>query len=820
MPNVRTLQRSFSGGEVTPQFYGRIDDVKYQTGLAMCRNFIVLPHGPVQNRAGTAFVRETKNSAAKSRLIPFTYSTTQTFAIELGAGYFRYHTQGASLLYTTPAAYNGATAYAIGDLLSSGGVNYYVIAPTTGNAPPNATYYYAEPSSPNLYEVPNPYAAADLFDIHYVQSSDVMTLVHPNYVPMELRRQGATNWTLIPISFASSLNAPTGVTAVAGVVTGAGRAGSVYKVTAVDSSGIEESLPSGYPTGTPINISAFTNASPGVGTTSTAHGLAVGNRVLIQNVLGMTQINQIWQVNTVPTSTTFTLVDAAGAALNTTTYGTYTSGGTITSVPEAAYNNLLTSGNYNTITWAAVSGALRYNVYKQSNGLFGFIGQTDQLTFKDDNITADISQTPPLQYLPFVGAGNYPGAVSYFEQRRCFAGTLNKPQNMWMTRVGTESNLSNSIPTNDSDAINFRVFAREANTIRHIIPLTSLLLLTSSAEWRVTSVNSDAITPTSISVSPQAYVGASNVQPIIVNNNVLYIAARGGHMRELAFTPGSNGSLSGYTTGDVSLRAPHLFDNYDIVDLAYSKAPYSLVWAVRNDGTLIGLTYVPEQEVGAFHHHDTDGQFESVCCVAEGREDILYVIVNRTINGAQKRYVERMSTRQFANLQSSFFVDCGFTFNGAATTITGLGALEGKKLNILVDGGVHPQRTVTGGSITLDYASTSVVQLGLPITADIQLLPLSFQTEAFGQGRTKNVNKVWLRVDQSSGIFAGPSFSSLKPVKQRTNEPYGAPPALKTQEVDIDIDPTWSDSGTVCIRQSDPLPLTIVDLVLEVSVGA
>lgn len=731
MPNIRTLQRSFGGGEVTPQFYGRIDDVKYQTGLALCRNFVVLPHGPVQNRAGTAFVRETKTSSVVSRLIPFTYSTTQTFAIEVGAGYFRFHTQGASLLYTTPAAYNGATAYAIGDMMSSGGVNYYVIAPTTGNAPPNATYYSVLPQSPNIYEIPNPYAAADLFDIHYVQSSDVMTLVHPNYAPMELRRQGATNWTLIPISFASTLTAPTGVAAVATV--GTGTVVYNYKVSAVDTTGIEESLPS-----------------------------------------------------TLATCT----------------------------------NNLLTTGNYNTITWSTVTGALRYNVYKQSNGLYGFIGQTDGLTFKDDNITADISQTPPIQNLPFVGAGNYPGAVSYFEQRRCFAGTLNKPQNMYMTRVGTESNLSNSIPTNDSDAINFRVFAREANTIRHIIPLTSLLLLTSSAEWRVTSVNSDAITPTSISVSPQAYIGASNVQPVIVNNNVLYIAARGGHMRELAFTPGVNGSLSGYTTGDVSLRAPHLFDGYDIVDLAYSKAPYSLVWAVRNDGTLIGLTYVPEQEIGAFHHHDTDGTFESVCCVAEGREDILYVIVNRTIGGATKRYVERMSTRQFADLPSSFFVDCGFTFSGAATTISGLGALEGKTVNVLVDGAVHPQLVVTGGSITLSYASTSTVQIGLPITADIQLLPLAFQIDGYGQGRQKNVNKVWFRVDKSSGIFAGPSFDRLKPVKQRTSEPYGTPPSLKSEEVDVVIEPAWSDSGTVCVRQTDPLPLTIVDMSMEVSIGA
>lgn len=729
MSQVRTLTRSFGGGEVTPEFFGRIDDGKYQTGLAVCRNFIVLPHGPVTNRPGTAFVRGTKDDTKRSRLIPFVYSTTQTFAIEMGVGYFRFHTQGATLLAGSPPAYNGATAYVLGDLVSSGGVNYYAIQGSTGQNPSTSpTYWYPLPSA--AYEIPNPYAEVDLFDVHYVQSADVLTLTHPNYPPMELRRVGATNWQLIPISFVSALTAPGSPAAVATV--GSGTTTYSYKIAAVDSTGLEESLPS--------------------------------------------------------TAATCT-------------------------------NNLLTTGNYNTITWAAVTGAIRYNVYKQSNGLYGYIGQTDQLTFKDDNITADVAKTPPIQNNPFVGAGNYPGAVSYFEQRRTFGGTINKPQNMWMTRSGTESNLANSIPTNDSDAINFKVFAREANTIRHIVPVQSLILLTSSAEWRVTSINSDAITPTSISVRPQSYIGASNVQPIIVNNNILHIAARGGHMREIANTVSASGN-SGYVSSDISLRAPHLFDGYDIVDLAYAKAPQPIAWAVSSNGTLIGLTYVPEQQVGALHRHDTDGVFESVTIVAEGAEDAVYVIVRRTINGISKRYVERFASRRFATLADSFVVDCGGTYNGApTTTISGLTWLEGKTVNILADGAVHPTRVVTGGSITLDQAA-SKVQVGLPIVADIQLLPLAFETQAFGQGRQKNVDKMWMRVNQSSGILAGPSFDKLVPAKIRTTEPYGSPPNLQSREIPILLKPQWNDSGTVCVRQSDPLPLTIVSMTLEVSIGA
>lgn len=88
---LRILNRSFSGGEITPELFGRLDLSKVQEALALCLNFITLPHGPVINRTGTEFVEEVKTSANPTRLIPFTYNNTQTFAIQLGAGYFRFH---------------------------------------------------------------------------------------------------------------------------------------------------------------------------------------------------------------------------------------------------------------------------------------------------------------------------------------------------------------------------------------------------------------------------------------------------------------------------------------------------------------------------------------------------------------------------------------------------------------------------------------------------------------------------------------------------------------------------------------------------------
>jgi hypothetical protein len=852
MAKLRSVTLSFGGGEVSPEMFDRVDDPKRQTGLATCRNWIVKPQGPAENRPGFGFVREVKNSEYATRLIPFTFSTTQTMVIELGAGYFRFHTEGATLM--------------------------------DDDVP---------------YEVENPYAAADLFGIHYVQSADVLTLVHPSYAPRELRRLGVLEWVLAEIDLSPVVAPPAEVVA-----------------------------------------------------TSSGHG---------------TNYNYAYVVTT---------LDADGIVES--------------SASESAEcrNNIFATGAKNTVSWSAADGAARYNVYKRLGGMFGYIGQTADLSLVDDNIDPDLSKTPPVYDLAFNPAGilsvevtdggedyateqnggafesvtvvnggggygpgtkisvsdptgsgavlsisvayesiqsvtvvtagtnyssptlvlydtalvgedgttygsgavldavvapiihpqptlaitdttgsgailsptvvdgeivgvrviapgrdytdpvvtvddaaggtgatfaapvlsgvDYPGAVSYFEQRRCFAGTALKPQNIWMTRSGTESNMSYSLPVRDDDRIAFRVAAREANTIRHIVPLSQLLLLTAAAEWRVTSVNSDAITPTTISVHPQSYIGASNVQPVIVNNTVLYGSARGGHMRELAY----NWQAGGFMTGDLSLRASHLFDGFDVVDLAYAKAPTPVAWAVRSDGVLLGITYIPEQQIGAWHWHTTDGHFESCAVVAEGAEDVLYCVVRRQVDGATVRYVERMHPRA-----DDVFADSALMYSGdPVTSLTGLDHLEGKTVSVTVNGAVQPAAVVTDGAIALEAADESEtwdVCVGLPIAARLKLLPavLMLKDGSNGAGHTKNVNRVWLRTVSSRGLHIGPEGSTLREAILRSTEPYGTAPSAVTQLVEVVLSPSWSDDGQIVIEQRDPVAATITSVQLEVATG-
>jgi hypothetical protein len=759
--SLKSFTRSFAGGEVSPLLYGRLDLVKTQTGLALCKNFRVTPQGPVENRAGFQYVIRAKYAAKRAVLIPFSFNSQQTFVLEVGDLYMRFHTQGGTLLETAKAI-TGITqpagvvtsaghGYANGDWVFLAGIGgmtqlngrYVVVSDTAANTfrmkdfdgnyitTGSFTAYTAGGTVARVYEIATPYVEADLFNLHYVQSADVMTFTHLPYAQRELRRVGATNWTLTTISFVPTIAAPAGFTLGSGGPGGGTPATWNYVVTAVAANTLEESLPS-----------------------------IVGTAVI----------------------------------------------------------DLTVAGNYVDIAPTAVAAAVRYNIYKAIGGVYGYIGQSDGTALRDQNITPDMSKTPPIADNPFTGAGTYPGAVSYFEQRRAFAGSTNLPQTIWLTRSGTESSMNYSIPTQDDDRIAARIVAREANTVRHLVPLGDLLALTSGGVWRIAPSGGEVLTPSSFSARPQSYVGASNVQPVVTNRSVLYVADRGAHIQEVAY----KWETQTYQSEDASVLAPHLFDYKSVVQLAYSKAPFQTLWAVRDDGILLGLTHLPEHEVQAWQQHDTQGLFESVCAVAEGTEDGVYVLVKRTINGQTVRYVERQHSRHFDLLEDAFFVDAGATYDGAATsTITGLHHLEGMEVAILADGGVEPPQTVTGGTITLD-APASVVHVGLAYDADLQSMPLASEAmQAFGQGVVKNINEVKLRVLQSSGIMAGPSFDEdkLTEYRQRTDEPYGSPPALVNGVIGFKLSPSWQQDGSVCIRQSNPLPLTIVSMSLEVEVG-
>ncbi len=762
----KLLAKSFAGGEITPELYGRIDLTKRQTGLTQAVNFWILPYGPAQNRPGFGYLLNVKDSSKQTRVYEFEFNTEQTYIVEFGDLYIRFHTNGGTVVEaaTTITAISQANPgivtdvahpYLDGDwvfltsivgmvelngrfvIVRNPTANTYELEDLFGNTLDTTTFgaYISGGTAARVFELVSTYTEAELFQLTFTQNADVLSIAHPSHDTAELTRLTASSFALADISFVPTVATPGPPVLVTGGPGG----------------------------GTPITISYKATALADV-----------------------------------------TLEESLGSATATTSF------------------DLTVAGNFVDVTPATVPGAVRYNIYKLKSGLFGFIGQTEGGAVRDNNIDPDVSQTPPTANTPFAGVDNKPAAVGYAEGRRVFAGTNNAKQDFFLTRSASESNLSYSIPTRDDDSIQGRILAQKVNRIRHIVPLDRLVFLTSGGAWIVAPENSDILTPSTVFPRQRAFEGASQVRPLLPAYSAIYVHNSGDRIQELRFTEEAGGLAS----IDASIMAPHLFDGFTITDAAYTKAPNRICWFTRSDGVLLGMTYLPEHKVLAWHQHNTAdntgaGAFESLASVKEGTRDVLYTVVKRFINGQTVRYIERSAKRApILALKDAIFLDSFLTFSGApSSTITGLHHLEGETVSILADGSVHPTRVVVNGTITLDD-QYSTVHVGLPIIADFETLPLAVEgIEAAGQGTKKNICEAYLRVYQSSGIFVGPDVNNLRERPPRSTEPYGSPPELKSEEFRIGLDAKWTTEGTILVRQVEPLPLTVLSITLGAEAG-
>ncbi|MGX1353367.1 hypothetical protein AB7M49_006988 [Bradyrhizobium elkanii] len=506
--------------------------------------------------------------------------------------------------------------------------------------------------------------------------------------------------------------------------------------------------------------------------------------------------------------------------------------GLSSSVPGSALGDLSVNASFMRISWTAVAGAGRYIVYKLDNGVWGYIGGTTSLFFDDHNLVADTSDTPQTGRNPFVGAGNFPRCGTFVEQRLAVASTNNDPQAIWMSQSGNYENFGVSQPAKANDAVTFRIKAKQVNEVRALLALKGMMVLTSGAEWIVSGgSNSDAITPSAIKIDNQGYRGCAMVQPIVVGNTVLFAQRSGGVVRDFSF----EFAQDSFVGRDLTILARHLFENKRIKAWAYAQAPYSIVWVILDDGSLVSLTYLREHEVWAWTRHasgpNDDAIFEDVIVIGEGNEDVPYFIVKRTIAGSSRRYIERLHTRVFASVEDAFFVDCGLSYVGAPkATFAGLDHLNGQAVVALADGNVIRNLTVgavTGGIGVKLPNTASKVHIGLPIEATLETLGLDLgAVQGLGtvQGRQKSVSEVALRVQDTRGIFLGPydgerDSKYLVEYKQRATEAWNEAIQLYTGDIRMTPQWDWNTGGSMVVKQFDPLPMTILAIMPDVTVG-
>lgn len=752
------------------------------------------------------------------------------------------------------------------------------------------------------YIMRTPYTEADLPNIKYARSQDAttMTLTCDGFAPRKLTRTAHDNWSLTETNFIPSIEPPLVITASSPGTT------HLVKVSAV---------------------------SKGTGEEGVAREQYVGTAGA--NTLSWDSVDDAFEYNVYISRLGENTVGFLGITESSSLIiDTSLSGATpdFTIRPPRFENPFFVDG-----ATATISGAVQLNpivvtttaAHGVEDGQFVRIEaatgmpELDNKVFRATNVTSttlDLDLTDGTGHAGAATGGrvipltatDHPTAVAYDEQRLILGSTPGHPQAIYMSRSRSYDSMNTSFPLKDSDAIALEVAGEGSNAIRHLVPAGSLLAFTAGGSYEIVGEHEGLLTPASASPIGLAADGCSQVRPLKVGTNVVYVAEQGPNVIEL-ISSSTRTDRGSYTQGEpfLSALARHLFDGFTIEESARARHPDSVLWWTRDDGLLLGLTYVSAAQVVGWSHHDTDGDFESVATSPEPPRTGTYFSVKRTLNNVTKRYFERFNARDFDDVEDAVFLDSSLKFDEAfpATTlrdhwstlrfyvgsghtfvagdqfdvthkirvtsgivdgdlhkerlavtstgadyvvcedlegnafdgttalsgvdtrtltihrctssVTGADHLAGVTVGLLLDGNPAPAQTVSAaGTLTFTGLHSRIV-IGLPIEADIETLEPDAPGGPFQslQGKKMRAHHAALNVKETRGLQIGADADSLLPIKWAENigSKYGTAANLITDRVYTTISRKWG-KGKVFIRQSDPLPATILSLKTTIEV--
>ena len=740
MARVAVQLTNFTGGELSPRLDGRNDLAKYASGCKTLQNMIVYPHGSAARRPGTTFVAEVKTSSAFTRLIPFEFSTTQTYILEFGDDYIRFYKDSGAILeanktitaitkanpgVVTATAHgfsNGDTVVISGVVgmtqvngkrfkVASVATDTFALQDIDGNNVNTTSYttYVSGGVANRVYTLATTYETADLAELKFAQSADVMYICHPDYVPKKLSRTGHTSWTITDVEFTNGPYLDDNITAVT------------------------------------LSSSAHT--------VGTARDLTASAATFVSTDVGrLVRFREGYGKITAFTSTT-------------------------------------------AVTWTII---------------------------KDTNSGSASTDWALGAWSDTTG---YPSCVSFFEQRLVFAGTTDQPQTLFFSKSGDYENMDENRGGTiaDDDAIIYTIASNQVNAIRFLSSTRTLIVGTVGGEFSVSGGGTDdPVTPTNILIKKQSNHGCANIDAIPVGNVTLFLQRAKRKIRELAY----NFDVDGYVAPDMTILAEHISES-GIKSMSYQQEPNQLIWCVREDGRLVCLTYQREQQVVAWHQHIFGGAFSTGIAVCESiatiptddKEYQSWVIVKRTINGVTRRYVEYLNEFDFDEDDNTEFnfLDSQLAYSGSATTtISGLDHLEGQVVSVLADGSTHPDRTVTNGSITLARSSTKV-KVGLSYTSILQTMRLDAGSQnGTSQAKTKRIFNVSIRLYESIGVEVGPNLSNMEEIPFRSSaNPMDQAIPVFTGDKEVEFRGNYETDGFIFVRQTQPLPLTVLSLYPE-----
>ena len=702
MPYAVPMQTNFTGGEIAPSLKARVDFPKYNYACQSLENFLVKAQGAAPRRSGFECLGRTKASETGADqaaiLTPFIYANGDAYVLELGAGYIRFYKDG--VLVPRPNspenAFELAAPYTETDLpdlrfCQSADVLYITHpahAPamlcrhsnddwTLTDIPFTGGPYRSENTTHHTVQADNTTGAVVLSAEQRVQNGDFgedwntdwnfnpisppsgYTWVEPGQLTIMGRPHVSISQTINvrpgkTYTFSCGLENLSGVnsftitisnTSLSGgiTVTDTGVTSIEQEVTVDDNA--ETALVTLCATGSDWIISKVTFGNP-LFTPNHAGALwKIGQReydeaqveaftapgngdyLLVENQTFLAQLEGEW---------TGTMVLEKSWDLNNYTQFSAFSENVAVELPEedAVYYRWrcesLNAGGQVTASLKVIraipKGEVRIDTY------------VDPFTV-EATVLATLPATDPTPVW-WEGAWSdhrgFPSLACFFDDRLMLAQNTT----VFGSQPSDYYNFSVSSSALDSDAIQFTLLSRKLNSIAWMEPSRRLLLGTWGGEWWMSGADDrDAITPGNALARQESFYGSGGVPPVRVANSIVFVQKHGKTLFDLSYSLNQDG----YLATDLSILANHLTRNSAIRALAYQQYPGSILWACRQDGVLLGLTYQRQHDVAAWHHHTTQGEFESICVIPGEDRDELWAIVKRRINGAVRRFVERMA---------------------------------------------------------------------------------------------------------------------------------------------------------------------------------
>ncbi len=823
---------NWTAGELSDRLDGRTDLTRYFNGAKTLENFLVYPAGGAARRPGTKFIHEVKVSANAARLIPFEFNTTtaNTYVLEFGNNYFRVYQDGG-IVTETGKTISGATkanpvvitatahGFSNGDhviigsvagMVELNGVTGIVANKTTNtfeltdvdgtNINSTAfTTYTSGGTASKIVEVSTTYTTAQLPEIKFTQSADVMYITHSSHPVRKISRTSNTDWTITDVTF---INGPyLDENATTTTLTPSARTGSITLTASADTFvstdvGRLVKIYNGY-----AKITSYTSATSVDATVQT-------------DELGVDEILPSYASNTI----SFVEGDPSGTGSSHNDF--------IRDSNKQFVEQGFTEGMTITVTGAAQSANnTTYEIVKVTSDEITLVPADDVVAESASNtitIVGTLNATDEWSLGAFSETTGFPRACAFYEQRLVFAGTTSQPQALFFSVAGDFENMTES--DSDSSAMNYTIGSNQVNRILYLASARSMVVGTTGGEFVVRASGTDEpITPTNIQIKQQATYGSADVQPVQAGSYTLFVQRAKRKLRELGYVYDTDA----YQAVDLTILADHVSEN-GLVELAYQQEPFSLVWATTGDGRLIGMTYRREEQVVAWHQHKLGGTFtsggttynhgfvENIAVIpGELNQDNLYMVVKRTINGATRRYVEILSDIDFGtDIQDAIFVDSSLTYSGSSTSsLSGLDHLEGQTVSVLEEGAAHPDKTVASGSISTDRATTKA-QVGLGYTSTLKTVRLEAgSASGTAQGKIKKIHSVIIRFFRTVGCSVGTSLDNTDTIPFRdSSDPTDTAVPLFTGDKTIEAQPSWDTEGSIVVKQTQPLPMTIVGI--------